>query len=191
MLLTNMFKTYVFIDFETTGLHDNPEVTEFCALAIDRDYPERIRNKLVICCRPPTKRIEPDAETITGIRTSMVSKCIAFSECFDTIYHFLSGLPQPICMLAHNGDNYDYKILDRELPQLNVECRLDTIVLFREIEHEAGIFHKMYSLGTVYKRLFGENAPGAHGSEVDCETLAKCFVKLRCIEYIERVMDSD
>ena len=188
-----MFKTYVFLDFETTGLFE-PSVTEFCVLAIDRVYPERIRNKLVMCCAP-SKPIEPRAAQLTNIENEMVVGKIDFKkEGIALLSLFLQALPAPICMLAHNGDNFDFKIFSEAIKDMRVNLDLyliDTLPLFREIDREKeGRSYPLNNLSSVHERLFGvDPAVKAHGAEVDCETLVKCFLKLECIEYIEATFE--
>lgn len=182
-----MFQTFVFVDFETTDLHE-PEVTEFCALAIDRNFPERVRDKLVLCCSTH-KKISPVVSQLTGITNEMVTKRCQFpKEGVSLLLAFMKVIPGPICLLAHNGDKFDFKILHETLESgriygpLNVYS-IDTLPLFKEMD---GKKHKSYKLSCIRERLFGvDDTVKEHGAEADCETLAKCFFKLGGIEYIE------
>lgn len=182
-----MFKTFVFIDFETTDLYE-PEVTEYCVLAVNRNFPERIREKLVICCST-CKSISPNVSQLTGITNEMIeNKCRFPEEGVHLLLEFMKLLPKPICLIAHNGDNFDFKILQETVESgrfhgpLNVYS-IDTLSLFREMD---GSKHKSYKLSCVRERLFGvDDTIKEHGAEADCETLAKCFFKLGGIEYIE------
>lgn len=180
-----MFETFLFIDFETTDLND-PEVTEFCALAVNKNFPDRIREKLVMCCSTQ-KEISQEVSHLTGITNEMVSGRCRFSEdgvCI--LLSFMKMLPGPICLVAHNGDRFDFKILqtavEKKYGPQNV-FSIDTLPLFKEID---GGKHKSYKLSCVRKRLFGDDATVVeHGAEADCEILSKCFFKLGCVEFIE------
>lgn len=55
---------------------------------------------------------------------------------------FLSRLPQPICMLAHNGNNYDFKVLNSEMNRIskslpgNIYC-VDSLEALRALDSVA------------------------------------------------------
>ena len=183
-----MIQSFVFLDFETTGL-SNPEVTEFCVLAVNRNFPDRMRDKLVICCSPKGN-ICNESMRLTGITHEMTTGRPNFSEDgVRLLIAFLKILPRTICLLAHNGDRFDFRILRKVLEAGNCGYidnvySLDTLMLFKEIDHAQ---NKSYKLSSVRERLFGIDATvKEHGAEADCETLAKCFFKLDCVQYIDR-----
>lgn len=184
-----MFNTYLFLDFETTGLID-PEVTEVCALAVDKTHFDRIRHKLVLCCST-SKNIEPIASNLTGLTDSMIANNYSFNDRgVHLLLNFIKILPGPVCIIAHNGNAFDFKILKnatsttKELPS-NIYS-LDSLHLFKEIDKSRGVYHQSYSLKSIYNRFYPKDTNHReHGAEVDCETLLKCFLKMECINYIE------
>jgi DNA polymerase III alpha subunit (gram-positive type) len=183
-----MFRTFLFLDFETTDLTD-PEVTEFCALAINRNFPERIRDKITICCSVQ-KQISPAVSRLTGITNEMISeRCLFSKEGVEILLQFMKHLPAPICLLAHNGDKFDFKILQKAVEGMSGPQNvfsIDTFPLFKEIDETKGIRNRSYKLSCIHERLFGkDNNAKEHSAEADCETLAKCFFKLGGVEYLE------
>lgn len=187
-----MFNTYLFLDFETTGLID-PEVTEVCALAVDKTHYDRIRHKLVLCCGT-SKNIEPTASNLTGITDSMIANNYSFNDRgVDLLLNFIKILPAPVCIISHNGDAFDFKILKNatnlieELPSKIYS--LDSLHLFKEIDRSRRIYHRSYTLKSIYNRFYPDDKNHEeHGAEVDCETLFKCFLKMECINYIDSIM---
>lgn len=68
-------KTFVFFDCETTGLpafeFNKTKITELCVISIQVEHIRlgicpRVQNKLNLCFNP-MKRIQPEAENLTGI----------------------------------------------------------------------------------------------------------------------------
>lgn len=137
----------VILDLECTGLN-RPRVTELCLLSVQREElltpggRPRVCNKLVLCVNPG-KMIEPGASKITGLFNDALESQPMFDE--DTVTSislFLSRLPQPICMLAHNGNNYDFKVLNSEMNRIsktlpgNIYC-VDSLEALRALDSVA------------------------------------------------------
>lgn len=63
-----------------------------------------------------------------------------FDENFvKLLNHFLLQLPQPVCLVAHNGDKFDFPIIQRQLKTLNMTlaenlCCVDSLAFFRAFE---------------------------------------------------------
>jgi len=131
-------KTFVFFDLEATGLPSDtrpPRVTELCFKAVDVEhfsslqqlfqmYEEfnqleeifpRVINSLNLCFNPGA--MVPDIVTdITGLSNDLLENQSRFkAETVQLLKLFLENLPQPICLVAHNGDRYDYPLLQAEL----------------------------------------------------------------------------
>ncbi|XP_072397096.1 three-prime repair exonuclease 1 isoform X2 [Diabrotica undecimpunctata] len=146
-------KTFVFLDLESTGLplyeNNKTRITELCLTAVQAEHIRlgvfpRVQNKLNLCFNP-CKLISADAEKITGLSNFLLENTKVFSqETVSSINHFLNHNPQPVCLVAHNGLNFDYPLLKREVDKTeetlddNVLC-VDTLVAFREIECEQQI----------------------------------------------------
>lgn len=136
----------VVLDLECTGL-TRPRVTELCMLSIQREEllnpgaRPRVCNKLVLCVNPG-KMIEPGASNITGLFNDALESQPMFDEnTVTSISLFLSRLPQPICLLAHNGNNYDFKVLNSEMNRIsktlpgNIYCA-DSLEALRALDSE-------------------------------------------------------
>ncbi|XP_046552877.1 LOW QUALITY PROTEIN: three-prime repair exonuclease 1-like [Haliotis rubra] len=205
-------QSFVIFDTETTGLpKTGPKITELCFLGVGRKYLEgskvavgpRVTNQLLLCV-DPRKRLEPEAASITGLD----NETLADQKPFDTdmvqlMSIFLSRLPKPVCLVAHNGDWFDYPLLVSELRQVSGKLQgdllcVDSIKAFKTLENqEAGngqspasnrevpqgdagrlsstpIPRKpSYKLEEVYRRCIGEAPPICHTAADDCLTLLK------------------
>jgi len=131
-------KTFVFFDLEATGLPSNtqpPRITELNLKAVDVEhftslkellqiYEEfsqleeifpRVINTLNLCFNPGA--MVPDIVTdITGLSNDLLENQSRFkAQTVQLLKLFLENLPQPICLVAHNGNRYDYPLLQAEL----------------------------------------------------------------------------
>ncbi|XP_006873698.1 PREDICTED: three prime repair exonuclease 1 [Chrysochloris asiatica] len=185
-------QTLIFLDLEATGLpFSQPKITELCLLAIHRCTLEklltpqgppplpRIVDKLSLCVAPG-KPCSPAASNITGLNTAAL---VANGRgCFNAnlanlLRAFLQRQPQPWCLVAHNGDRYDFPLLQAELTALDLASALDdtfcvdSITALKALERanspcECGP-RKSYSLGSIYTRLYGQSPPDSHTAEGD------------------------
>ncbi|XP_006770637.1 PREDICTED: three-prime repair exonuclease 1 [Myotis davidii] len=157
-------QTLIFLDLEATGLpFSQPKITELCLLAVHRcalesppapqrpltaPPPPRVVDKLSLCVAPG-KACSPAASEITGLST----------------------------LVAHNGDRYDFPLLQAELAVLGLASPLDggfcvdSIAALKALEQadrppEQGP-RKSYSLGSIYTRLYGQAPPDSHTAEGD------------------------
>ncbi|CAH0718011.1 unnamed protein product, partial [Brenthis ino] len=128
----NAIATYVFFDLETTGLprqeHNKTKITELSLVAVKKEHlldsPEqkvpRVQNKLTLCLNPQ-KMIQDETTTITGLNNDLLEHQSPFNEnAFRVINGFLNILKKPICLVAYNGNWFDFPILKRQLDNLNV-----------------------------------------------------------------------
>ncbi|XP_061164842.1 uncharacterized protein LOC133173810 [Saccostrea echinata] len=143
--------TLVILDLECTGLINpgaRPRVTELCLLSVQREELltpvglPRVCNKLVMCINPK-KMIDPTASIVTGLYNDALEAQSPFDDdTITSISHFVSRLPQPICLLAHNGNGYDFKILNAELKRIartlpgEIYCA-DSLEALRALDTEA------------------------------------------------------
>lgn len=189
-------QTLIFLDLEATGLpFSQPKITELCLLAIHRcaleslptpqgrcpavPLPPRVVDKLSVCVAPG-KACSPAASEITGLSTAVLAA--HGRQCFDAdlvglLQAFLQRQPQPWCLVAHNGDRYDFPLLQAELAVLGLDGALDggfcvdSIAALKALEQdgrppEQGPW-KSYSLGSIYTRLYGQAPPDSHTAEGD------------------------
>ncbi|KAM3968987.1 three prime repair exonuclease 2 [Aphomia sociella] len=141
-------ESYVFFDLETTGLpkeeRNRTKITDLCFVVVSRrdmeitqygDIPPVCKLCLLF---NPAKEIDPAATRITGLTREYLKNCCTFSQKVDTIISFLNDLKKPACLIAHNGNSFDFKILLMEfenvmksLPE-DLLC-VDTLIGFRKL----------------------------------------------------------
>lgn len=140
-------QTFVFIDLETTGLpkHENNEtkITELAFVAISRsDFENGVLSESPLTSKlsllfNPERPIQPMSSNITGLTNICLERQPLFKEKIICINNFLD-LPKPVCLVAHNGNSFDYKILNAEYNDVNaslpneLKC-IDSLKGFREI----------------------------------------------------------
>jgi DNA polymerase III alpha subunit (gram-positive type) len=182
-----MIKTFAFLDLETTGLptHESnlTRITELCIVACSTQHfkihcQPRVVHKLSMCFNP-CRNISKISAQITGLTDELLKDESEFSEnSGNVLVHFLQQLPQPVCLVAHNGNNFDYPILKAHLMSVNkylpdtIMC-CDSLKIFRETNSK----WKKFSLSLIYRRLFGVEPPNAHNAESDVIALINCALK--------------
>ena len=169
-------ETLVYFDIEATGLKSSgrPRITEISFLAVKMDdtlnlsfeimqllknghsegnllqlesLQPRIVNKLTLCVYPMAT-IVPHVSDITGLDNYMLNGQSKFEESTGNLLNsFLSHLPSPVCLVAHNGDAYDFPLLKAEMEKVNTP--LDPLILC--VDSYIGIKN-------IYKRKQEENA---------------------------------
>ncbi|GFV06481.1 three prime repair exonuclease 2 [Trichonephila clavipes] len=197
----------VFFDLETTGLayeigKSNVQITEVSMVAISRKELEqskyedlrdiRIIQKLCICIRPRSS-ISPTASEITGLNSdNLVDQQLFEPKAAELINSFLSHLPKPVCLLAHNGECFDFPLLKAEFTRLSASLSsdifvADTLKVFRTFGVPVFPPEKKISplvkytksgkiscaLSNLHLYFFNKHPPGSHSSEGDCIALAK------------------
>ncbi|CAH1155732.1 unnamed protein product [Phaedon cochleariae] len=147
MSLQSEIRTFVFVDTETTGLpsleNNKTKITELCLIAVQASHIRlgvfpRVQNKLSLCFNP-CKLISSDSEKITGLSNHLLEHLSNFTkDSVSSINNFLKHNPKPICFVAHNGNNFDYPILRREINRTDsslsddILC-IDSLVTFQEL----------------------------------------------------------
>ncbi|GFQ77453.1 three-prime repair exonuclease 1 [Trichonephila clavata] len=203
----------VFFDLETTGLayeigKSNVQITEVSMVAISRKEFEqstyddlkdiRIIQKLCFCIRPRSS-ISPSATAITGLNNvNLIDQPLFEQKTAELINSFLSHLPKPVCLLAHNGENFDFPILKAEFTRLSASLSsdifiADTLKVFRTFGVPVFPPEKKISplvkytkrgkiscaLSNLHLYFFNKHPPGSHSSEGDCIALAKVCHKMK------------
>ncbi|XP_030162536.1 three-prime repair exonuclease 1 [Lynx canadensis] len=189
-------QTLIFLDLEATGLPSSrPKVTELCLLAVHRcalespptpqgqpptvPSPPRVVDKLSLCVAPG-KACSPEASKITGLSTAVLAahgRQRFDADLANLLQAFLQRQPQPWCLVAHNGDRYDFPLLQAELALLGLASVLDgafcvdSIAALKALEqagsHSEHGLRKSYSLTSIYTRLYGQAPPDSHMAEGD------------------------
>ena len=81
----------------------------------------RVLNKLTICVYPMAT-IMPEVSSITGLDNYNLTGQDKFDKSTgDLLNAFLSRLPFPVCLVAHNGNAYDFPLLRAELVKAGAE----------------------------------------------------------------------
>ena len=149
-------KTLAYFDIEATGLKSSgrPRITEISFVAVNLEsilrlsleieqilknpnlegnqvqlesLQPRIVNKLTLCVYPMAT-ILPHVSDITGLDNYMLNGQSKFDKSTGTLLNsFLSHLPSPVCLVAHNGDCYDFPLLKAEMEK--VHTPLDPSIL--------------------------------------------------------------
>uniref|UniRef100_A0A131YH80 Deddh 3' 5' exonuclease domain of three prime repair exonuclease n=1 Tax=Rhipicephalus appendiculatus TaxID=34631 RepID=A0A131YH80_RHIAP len=139
-------ETLVFLDLESTGLPDlmprrKVNVTEVALIAVPRKLlrtPLRCLHRLSFCVQP-RNAVTLDAANITGLDNWDLQWCPSFGEIAEAVEKFLYTLQPPICLVAHNGDKFDFPLLRAELkhsaPGIDLTAFFccDSLPAFREI----------------------------------------------------------
>ncbi|XP_055377252.1 DNA polymerase III PolC-type-like [Condylostylus longicornis] len=128
----NNFKTYAVFDIETTGLphlnFNKVNIIEFAVSTVSRDdivksktgETPRIINNLSLLFNP-RMRIDPESSKITGLDNYQLEHENSFDEnAAKTIIGFFKHLQGPICLVAHNGDRFDFPILKKAFEKVNL-----------------------------------------------------------------------
>ena len=143
-------KTFVYFDLEATGLKSSgrPRISELSFVAIDaqeinimnKKLSEKVKNimchedillletliprvlnKLTICVYPMAT-IMPEVSSITGLDNYNLTGQYKFDKSTgDLLNAFLSRLPFPVCLVAHNGNAYDFPLLKAEIVKAGAE----------------------------------------------------------------------
>jgi len=145
-------RTLVYFDLEATGLRSSgkPRISELSLVAVKvedvlelqttitehlarvgssgvENLKPRVLNKLTICVYPMAT-IMPVVSNITGLDNYNLTDQARFDKnTVDMINSFLLRLPSPVCLVAHNGDNYDFPLLKAELEKVNGSLGADIL----------------------------------------------------------------
>lgn len=131
-------QTFVFFDLETSGIDYDSRILELSMVAVSRNELLQMKqtnfnnssnkSRSVILPRVlhkltqlyyPRKLISRNIEEFTGLSNENLHHLSAFNEkSVCTIKNFLS-LPAPVCLVAHNGNVFDFPILKAELNNVN------------------------------------------------------------------------
>lgn len=154
----------MFLDLESTGLPDTMprqkvNVIELSLIAVARKHlqtPLRCMHKLTFCVQP-RNAVTCQAAEITGLDNWELDLCPSFREVAHTIEKFLYTLQPPICLVAHNGDKFDFPLLRAELMHASPGIDLtaffccDSLPAFREILGNAADCQEVTELTALHK----------------------------------------
>lgn len=128
----NVIKTFAFFDLEATGLPQyeffKTKITELSLVACSKDHllhtPRnqlpRVLHKMSLCFNP-IKMISPEATKITALDNFLLEDVNSLNSNAGTaLLSFLNHLQQPVCLVAHNGDFFDFPLLQKEFKRLKL-----------------------------------------------------------------------
>ncbi|XP_059061280.1 three-prime repair exonuclease 1-like [Achroia grisella] len=143
-------KTFVFVDLETTGLPreelNKTKITEISMVAVLKEHildtrkgsMPRVQNKLTLCLNPG-RMVSMISTEITKLSNDLLEYQPYFdNEVYNILNKFLNILPKPVCMVAHNGYNFDFPIIKNHLDKLRVQ--------FSDELYCADTFHFFYDM---------------------------------------------
>lgn len=140
--------TFIFMDIESTCLLEDSRkccITELCMIAVNRmdfeasDGFPRVTNKLTICL-DPRKPISATSSHMTGLYNDSLEYQKAFTEkTCHLLNAFVDHLQRPVCVLAHNGNGFDFPLIASELKRISqsLDSSLlcaDTLEAFRSLD---------------------------------------------------------
>lgn len=133
--------SFAVLDLETANLPDfNFNKTNITEISIHGFQAKAISNA-VNCIHPrithkltllfnPRMMIHPESEKITGLNNDMLEHESAFDKnAGSVIVNFLEHLRKPVCLVAHNGDKFDFPVLKHSFAKLGMELPSDILCL--------------------------------------------------------------
>ena len=136
----------------------------------------------------------PDVASLTNLDNYNLSGQAKFDKnTGEMLNSFLSRLPSPVCLVAHNGNSYDFPLLKAEMKKAGialesdifcVDSYLGTREIFKQKERcnlaEDSMLNYSsplsFSLVNLHKHLLGCLPSVSHGSEADCLALLRITV---------------
>ena len=141
-------KTLVYFDIEATGLKSSgrPRSCEMYFVAVDildiLQLGLRLNEDRKLCEESSLPRIVsnitlfvypmvivvPFVSDLMGLDNYNLSEQSKFSNTTGGLMNnFLSSLPSPICLVAHNGNAYDFPLLNAEFGKLGMQLNSGTL----------------------------------------------------------------
>ncbi len=161
------FRDFTAIDLETTS--DDPEtaeIVEIAAVRVRDGEPRQVFKTLV----KPRGQIPAQSTDIHGIRDADVEGASRFEDVWPHFRRFCGA----DVITAHNGYEYDFRILKRMVNALGARfdlCRYDTLPLACDLYSTS---HSLLNLA----RTFGIDPGRSHRALDDARTLAHVVMKL-------------
>ncbi|XP_026318310.1 uncharacterized protein LOC113229045 [Hyposmocoma kahamanoa] len=149
--------TFVFFDIETTGLpwqeKNQTKITDFSFVAASRKILEAtsygqtpLVSKFTVVLNPE-RAIHPKVRTLTGLSNELLQHAPVFKRIVKSLIMFLEDLTRPVCLVAHNGNVFDFKILLAECHDAGVSLPedllcVDSLVGFRALLKNSSLTYK-------------------------------------------------
>lgn len=149
--------TFVFFDIETTGLpwqeKNQTKITDFSFVAASRKILEAtsygqtpLVSKFTVVLNPE-RAIHPKVRTLTGLSNELLQHAPVFKRIVKSLIMFIEDLTRPVCLVAHNGNVFDFKILLAECNDAGVSLPedllcVDSLVGFRALLKNSSLTYK-------------------------------------------------
>uniref|UniRef100_T1GW48 Exonuclease domain-containing protein n=1 Tax=Megaselia scalaris TaxID=36166 RepID=T1GW48_MEGSC len=200
------FETFAVFDLETSclpGPGRRANITEITIYAVSKNdfiknkssYKRipRIVNKITLLVQPLDK-IDDIAAEISGLSNlSLQNESTWDASTSEMVTMFLERLQQPVCLIAHNGDRFDFPILKDHFTFtksdfLEGALAVDSLKAFKYIDKQRDERNSSYKLVDVFKRTTGLEPKNAHEAEGDVQMLLKTmlFYGTDFLEYCEK-----
>lgn len=167
-----------FLDIEATGLNEPEQrIIEHCSMLFDLDTEEQLKSYVWRC--NPERKIEAKAQKVHGIKL----EDLAHEPTFDVIAPFIRGTiegPEIVLAVAHNGDDYDFPFLKRELERVGQRTKFPATFDTMKQARWATANGKIPRLGELAACLDVPYDPAkGHAAEYDVSVMAACFFEAR------------
>ena len=141
-------------------------------------FTPRILNSLNLCFNP-MGLIPAKVSEITGLNNFLLENQSKFTASTSSLLNaFLAHLPQPVVLVAHNGDKFDYPLLKSELNKVNSD--LDSSILtIDSLPAMRNIFDEM--IATIKDEVQAANVLVKDG-QFDTQMNAPPDVKKPCLD---------
>ncbi|XP_035824810.1 three prime repair exonuclease 2 [Aplysia californica] len=143
-------QSFVLFNSESTGLpQTRPRIIELSFIAVTRDAllnlgarsTPRVLNKLTLCFNPK-KDIEEEAAGVNGftdLHRADLELMKTFENAASLVISFLESLPRPVCIVAHYGNSFHFRLLLAELKRARQDIpehilRVDSHMALRALE---------------------------------------------------------
>ncbi|KAK4022578.1 hypothetical protein OUZ56_008037 [Daphnia magna] len=146
----------------------------------------RVTNRLNLCI-DPSRPIDPVATNLSKLDNLNLGKQSKFDEdVFNVIVSFLNRLQKPICLIAHNGMNFDFPIFKAEIAKFGEKFPQDLYCadslkifgLLQGISTDLPKPKKMRKtksnslrLNEIYQRIYKKKPETLHEAEADVRML--------------------
>lgn len=156
--------TYVFFDLETTGLphqeRNRTKVIELSFVATSRRDIEKTPfgeippvSKLTYVFNPQ-RTIHPKVTELTGLSNDLLRHAPIFQQKINSLVMFLEEQQKPVCLIAHNGNIFDFKLLLAEFEDASMSLPrdllcADSLIGFRKILKGTSIDYTTLKTSTV------------------------------------------
>ena len=135
----------------------------------------------------PTQQIDPGASRVNNLTIRDDKLCYNGAECSNVvsaergIIHFITHIkkyyPDGVLLIAHNGDKFDFPLLQRDLKKYGSDLKmkyrvagLDSLNVFRRMYPGLRAYNQPY---LVERFLENENVGAAHEAVGDCSNLKR------------------